>query len=323
MKRGLLIIGVLLGATACGDPEPEMPTNAKTMPMLQERYQRRSLTTWRSLAGALPVEERAARMWALSVLEWDKAPSVDLLLAGLDDPAPSVRLAAVIAVGRLAPRSPRAAERLVELFSAPEEPIRRHARLAVGKLGPAAADPLRAALKAERVSVRWAAVFAFRDMGLAGRSAVEDLARLATEDPNARVRRQALFSLARLGEPGIAASVRLWRKATSVQRAELAAALALAGPAVVQPMAALLTDEDEDLAARAAGVLADFGPQALPVLEALLAALRRKGPVRFNAAEALLRMGPQALERVKPLTESADEGLAAIADYILDTAAGR
>lgn len=318
MKPRLFVLPAVLLLACCGEPEPQMPTSTKTVPTVAERYQRRTLVTWRSLAGELPAEERAAQLWALSVLEQDPMASLDILLARLDDADPSVRLAAIVATGRLAPASPRAAEKLVALFEAPEEPLRRHARLAVGNLAGAAVEPLRQALASNNVRVRWAAVSAFRDVGPAGAAAADDLVRLSREDESASIRRQARFSLARLGRAGIEACVALMREADTTGRAELATALSVAGAAVVEPMAALLTDADEDLAARAAGVLADQGADALPALDALLEALRRPGPVRFNAAEALLRIGRPAFVRLTELAKSDDEGLAGIARYVLD-----
>ena len=323
MSRRLLLWPLALGLAACGDPEPPMPTGTKTVPTVVEQYQRRSLVSWRARAGELTAEERAAQVWALSVLEKDPLASLDTLLERLGDPDPSVRLAAIVAVGRLAPPSPRVAERLVTFFEAPQEPLRRHARIALGQLGPAALEPLRGLLDAESVRVRWGAVAALGDLGEAGAAAVGDLTPLAREDANPSIRRQARFSLARLGRAGIDACVALMREVETTDRAELTAALALAGSDVVAPMAALLQDADEDIAARSAGVLVDLGAAALPALDELLAALSRPGPVRFNAAEALLRIGAPAIERLKPLLESEDEGLAGIARYVIDTHAGK
>jgi HEAT repeat protein len=301
-----------------------MPTGTKTVPTVVEHYQRRSLVSWRALAGTLTAEERATQMWALSVLEKDPLASLDTLLARLDDEDASVRLAAIVATGRLAPPSPRVAERLVTFFAASEEPLRRHARLAVGQLGAVAVEPLRGLLGDESVRVRWSAVAALGDIGVDAAGVAEDLAPLALDDANASVRRQARFSLARLGRSGIEACIDLMRKTeTTTARAEIATALALAGGAVVAPMATLLQDEDEDIAARAAGVLVDLGPKALPALDALLGALRRAGPVRFNAAEALLRIGPPARKHIEPLAKSSDEGIAGIARYLLDTWDGK
>ncbi|MDJ0520582.1 MAG: hypothetical protein QNJ90_00760 [Planctomycetota bacterium] len=320
MRARRLILALAPFLAACGgDPEPPMPTGTKTVPTVEEHYQRRDLVTWRALAGDLPREERIAQMWALGELETDPLESIDLLLERLGDADPSVQLAAVVTVGRLAPASPRVAERLVALFGGPEEALRRHARLAVANLGEAAVEPLRAALASETLRVRWGAVTAAGACGAACAPLVGELTRLARADEHASVRRQARFSLARLGPSGIDACVELMRGSESTDRAELATALARAGPGVVEPMARLLGDEDEDLAARAAGVLVDLGTQALPALDALLDALKRAGPVRFNSAEALIAIGAPAIAKVKPLIESDDEGLAGIARYIVET----
>ena len=324
MKRRHLLWTAAALLVGCGERQPPMPTGTKTVPTVVEQYQRRSLVSWRALAGPLTADERATQLWALSVLEKDPLASLDTLLARLEDEDASVRLAAIVAAGRLAPPSPRVAERLVAFFAAAEEPLRRHARLAVGQLGPVAVDPLRSLLANDSVRVRWAAIAALGDLGADAARAAGDLAPIALHDASASVRRQARFSLARLGRPGIEASIELMRKTgTTTDRAEIATALSLAGDAVVAPMATLLQDEDEDLAARAAGVLVDLGPRSLPALDALLGALKRAGPVRFNAAEALLRIGPPAIERLEPLLHSDDEGLAGIARYVIDTHAGK
>jgi len=309
---GLLLLG------GCGQAPPALPTSTKTVPVLAETYGGRALATWRALSTDVPAEERAAQAWALGVLEKDPLASLDVLLRLLRDPEASVRFAAIVAVGRLAPPSPEVAGELVSALKAPEEPLRRHARVALGHQGRAALSVLRAALGSDNVRVRWAAVWALGEIGLSAAAVVTDVRPLAATDASPLIRRQAGFSLARMGPKGIEACVALLRTAESVRRAELATALSRGGPGVVGPMAALLADPDGDLAARAAGVLADLGPAAAPALDALVLALRRAGPVRFNAADALRQMGPAASDAVKPLVSSPDEGLRAIAQSILD-----
>jgi len=315
---GILLAGVACLACGCGAESPVPPVPNKTVPEIPFEYEGRSLSAWKSLPADAPAEERAAAAWAMAALEEDPAQSVTVLLELLRAPEPSVRLAAAVAAGRLGLPSEEAARILVGWFDAPEEPLRRHARVAVGGMGAVALEPLGAVLGHETMRVRWAALVALRQLGAIAAELTDPIRSLAQSDPEPAVRRQALFTLARLGPTGIEVTLTFLRSPETHVRTEASAALVQAGDLVVKPLSLLLSDPDEELAALAGGILADLGPRAVMVMPALLRALSREGPVRFNAAEALIAIGPQAVSRLEPLAESPDEGVAAIARYALD-----
>jgi HEAT repeat protein len=320
-RRALLCVALAL--TACGHEDGVgVPSFNKMAPEVERRYHGRSLAIWKDHDPGAPPEVRAQTAYALAALERDPMASESLLRTLLDDAHPSVRLAAVVATGRLLPPSAGAAERLVALLASPEEPIRRHARQALGRMGTVAVRPLETALADERVRVRWGAAASLGGIGPPAEAVVGALDRLVEDDPHATVRRQALFSLARLGTPGVERAIRHLSTGDLLRRNEAAAALAGGGAAAVGPLAVLLADEDAELAARAAGILADTGPPAVAARDELLRALRRSGPVRFNAAEALVAIGQPAVEALEALARSEDEGVAAVARYALGRIAG-
>lgn len=318
----LLALSCCLLVAGCGADEPELPFMKKGVPELEFRYQGRSLADWRTLPAEAPAEERAAAAWAIAALEKEPAASLPVLLELLADPDPSVRLAAVVATGRLAPPSEEAARLVVAQLEAPQEALRRHARRALAQLGRVAQGPLYDALAHENPRVVWGALASLAAVGEAGSAVVERVARIARETPVPTVRRQALLALPRLGPAGVRHAIEALRAPDLARRAEAAAALAEAGAVVALPVAGLLEDDDEELAARAAGILADLGPGAGAAQDALFRALERAGPVRFNAAEALIGIGTPAVARLEALRGSPDEGIAAIASYALERIRG-
>jgi HEAT repeat protein len=316
-------LGVLAALAAAlggcgGEPSPQPAGQAKVFPVLPQRYQRRDLEAWKRLGADAPAGERAAQAFALSELERRPADSADLLLRLLGDPDPSVRLAAIVAAGRLAPPVAAVAERLGALLASDREPLRRHAREALGRLGATALPVLRTALGDERVRVRWGALVALGRVGDVGEPLAKPVEALARQDANATVRRQARYALAQLGARGAEAACRFLHSADLAERSEAAAALAHAGPDALAPLVALLQDEDVVAAALAAGVLADHGPAAAPTVPALVRALGREGAVRFNAADALVAVGEAARAPVRALLARDDPALVDVARFVLD-----
>jgi len=313
---------LLLSVLACavvgcgGESGPPVPN--KTVPEIPLEYEGRPLSWWRSVGPDAPEAERAAAAFGIAALEQEPDQSGTALIELLNDSSPSVRLAATVAVGRLALPWPRAAERIVSFFDAREEPLRRHAREAAGTLGPVAVPALQEALSHAKRRVRWAALLVLGKIGLEASPLRARVADLAREDPDAAVRRQALFALARFGPEGVTDVLSFLGDERTSVREEAAAAVLQAGEAAVQPVAGLLTDPDEERAALAAGILADLGPAAAPAMPALLQALERPGPLRFNAAEALISLGDLSVPHLEERARSDDEGMAAIARYALD-----
>ena len=316
--RTTLLLAALVCVPGCGPEGPTLPPTDKRVPTIELLYEGRTLVAWKAVPADAPAGERAAAAWALAALEMQPAESVGALLRLLRDEDPSVRLAAVVAAGRLALPSSEAAEVLVSYFGAPEEALRRHARQAAAQLGVHAVKPLTQALGHESKRVRWAALTALRRVGADAASSLGAVARLARTEQDPAVRRAALFALPRLGSDGVEAALFFLRSSELAVRHEAAASLAEAGAAVVGPVAGWLKDEDEEVAAMAAGVLADLGKDAESALPQLVDALSRAGPVSANAAEALIGIGLPAVPALQELAASESESLSAIAAYCLE-----
>ncbi len=325
-RRYALLLGALAFA-GCGDDKPAVPTFNKTVPSVEQRYHGRTLADWKSYDPEAPDELRTATAYALAALEKEPAESVPLLIELMEDKAPTVRLAAVIATGRLRPSSERLARMLVAYLPSKDEPLRRHARLAVGKLGASAVKPLTEALASDEVRVRWGAAAALATVGTAGAAAVPHLKTIAVEDENATVRRQALLTLPRLGPTGVDAGIAFLRSEEFSRREEAAAGLAGAGADAVEALHKLIQSPFEqggELAALAAGILADIGPAARPAMGSLLQMLHEKGPSRFNAAEALIAIGEPAVAHLETMAsgDNPDDDIAQIAKYALEKIRG-
>lgn len=317
-RLGALALGATLAASGCGDPPGQGPSFNKTVPEIEALFQGRALETWRALDAHLPAEVRAQTAYALAELEKDPAEGTPLLLRLLEDPEPSVQLAAIVAAGRMGLESMEVAQRLVLALESPYEALRRHARKSLAQGGAGTLPALEGALAHPHPQVRWAAAAALSGLGKTGAPLAALLARLVLEDPESLVRRQALLSVARLGPAGVQTCIGHLRSDDLARRQEAAAALVGAGADAVAPLATLLADPDAELAAVAAGVLVDLGEVAAPALDALLGALSRPGPVRFNSADALVAVGAPAVPGLEALAESPDEAIAAVARYTLE-----
>ena len=326
MKRWPTVLGALaLGGVTlagCGN-EPEMPDTSKTVPVLPELYERRDLDHWVGLPTDASAEEKTAQAFALASLEKEPIRAAPILLRLLQDDDPSVRLAAVIAAGRLAPPSERLATVLTGFLASDDEPLRRHAREAVGALGEAAVDALGEALGDERLRVRWGALSALARVGAPAEHLVDAVAQRARESGDETERRQARLTLARLGVRGAAACAQWLASDSAAERDEAARALAFSGPHGVGPLLAMVEEADEVPAALAAGVIQEIAargamgdtvPRAVTVL---IAALEREGPVRFNAADALLAIGAPARAALEARKATADEDLQQILEMLL------
>ena len=262
----IFILAALVVLAGCGREGPTLPPTDKRVPALEFLYEGRGLSAWKAVPAEAPAEERASAAWALAALETVPAESEKTLLRLLRDEDASVCLAAVVAAGRLAPTSTEVAVAVVRFFDVPEEPLRRHARQAAGQLGLSAVEPLTEALAHEKGRVRWAALRALSAVGPAASSSVPLVARLARTEPDPSIRRQALFTLPHLGPAGVEAGLFFLRARELVVRHEAAAGLAQAGQVVAAPVARRLGDEDEEVAALAAGILADLGGLAVVAL---------------------------------------------------------
>ena len=316
---GVCALGVCaLGVGSCGEASNAPPVPDKTVPALRFLHGGRSLEAWKAVPADADPEERIAAAFGLASLESAPLESVAALRSLLADERSAVQVAGAIAAGRLAPGSAVLAQDLVSLLGSPVEPVRRHARVALGALGPEALPALAGALEDDAVGVRWGALVALAQIRTGTPALRARVEALAGDGAHPAVRRQALRALPRLGPEGIEAALGFLGHDETAVRREAAAGLLAAGEAVVAPLAALLGDGGDIPAAEAAGILADLGPRAAAALPDLLRALTRAGIVRFNAADALIALGPPALPGLRALAEGEDPDLAATARYAID-----
>lgn len=324
-RRRAWLLVALAGVVGCGG-EPEMPDTSKTVPVVPEWYEHRDLDAWMGVTQDAPSEERVAQAFALASLEKDPIRAAPTLLRLLQDEDPSVQLAAVIAAGRLAPPSPRLATVLVGLLGSPREPLRRHARQALGAMGATAVPALGEALADERLRVRWGASSALAGIGQAGEGLAPRIDALARDADDETERRQARFTLARLGADGARRCAAYLAHEDPVVRREAERALAHSGPHGVRALLAVIQDGAEVPAALAASVTQEIvlrgalGPHQDETVRVLVAALDREGPVRFAAADALTAIGAPAHAALRARRASADEHLRSTIDMILDDA---
>ena len=325
MKRATPYV-LLLGLTCagCGDDEPAMPDTSKTVPAVPERYQRKGLDHWVGLPTDAPADDKVAQAFALASLEKDPIRAAPILLRLLNDDAVSVQVAAVIAAGRLAPPSEHLAKVLAGFLASEDEPLRRHARRALGQFGEHAVTPLGAALADEALRVRWGALSALASIGAPAERLADAVAERARESDDATERRQARLTLARLGPAGAEACAAFIASGDTALRDEAAAAMAHSGSAGVLPLLRLVTADDEVTAAVAAGVIQEIalrgamGETTPAAVAGLVKALDREGPVRFNAMDALMAIGEPARAPVQARMKSADPELQQMLKLVLE-----
>ncbi len=205
-----------------------------------------------SRAAASPAEQEA----------WSKY--FDYLIKSLNDPDTNARLRAAQMLGEN--REPRAIEPLCAALFDPEAEVRKHAIIALGRMGSLATEALIAAQQNPDPLVRQSATQALGQIHEA--RVVESLV-IALRDPHEGVRSQAAFALNRLG--------------------------ALA----VQPLIAALHDSDPNIRWQATRILGGIGDaRALPELERLAQEDRAKTmgtSSLVNVADA----ARQAVEKIK------------------------
>jgi HEAT repeat protein len=156
-------------------------------------------------SGDVKSRQLAAR--ALGNIEYLEIEAEDALVAALEDSEPGVRAAALAALVQTGAELPEGSiAKLAEFLSAQDADARADAVLALGQLGPQAAEALPAieiALVDESSDIRHSAAWALGNMGEEqGARAVPPLTAVLETDPDADVRAQAAWAL---GQMGIAA----------------------------------------------------------------------------------------------------------------------
>ncbi len=159
-------------------------------------------------SGDVKSRQLAAR--ALGNIGYLEIEAEDALVAALADSAPEVRAAALAALVQTGAELPEGSiAKLIEFLTAADIDTRADAVVALGQLGPRAAEAVSAietALADESSEVRHSAAWALGNMGEAqGAQAVPPLTAVLETDPDADVRAQAAWALGQMGtaaEPG-------------------------------------------------------------------------------------------------------------------------
>jgi HEAT repeat protein len=248
------------------------------------------------------VETRATAARTLGTMGADARPAVPALLAALPGAPAPVRQAVAGALDQIGPPDAGDAPTLVDALRGTDRTARAYAaRVWSTQAAPHEALPLLAAALADRdAGLRQAAAVALGKFGPDGKSVALAPLIAALGDADDAVSRAAREALAMLG-PCTRADLNTLRaalRAGSAAASRLFAAEALAGlrlsPAEAVPLwRSLLSDEGEDVCARAADELAALGRSAAPARSALSDRLTHPSPrVRRAAVRALAASGP-------------------------------
>jgi HEAT repeat protein len=198
------------------------------------------------------------------------------------DSSAAVRSQAAIALGAIKEGDIKLGARdLVDALGPEKESrVRKEIAIAIGRF-PAVAKlaviPLTATLKDTDPATRIAAAEALALTGSDGKSAAVGLAPLL-QDSDKGVRLAAVVALGRITPEGASTIAETMAKMLGVEKdtdikSELATSLGLLGeksPAVVNALARLLSDPEEDLRRKVARILGTFGTAAAPAADALL-----------------------------------------------------
>jgi len=283
----------------------------------------------------------------------DALPILEAVTAGLDDPDPSVRHLAAIALGQVgAPAVPALARALEERQSLPvriaaasglaragaaaatavaaladclrsaDEVLRFHAAMALGKIGPAAVPALRGLLASGNPEVRGAALDALGFAGAGASGALEDVrALLASGGPSSEAAAYAMIKISGDASAGLPSLLAQLEAADERGRARIVERIGTlrkaAGGTTSQLTSSLSDDPAPDVRGAAALALARTGTTGPETLAALSQALSDPEPeVRAQAGIALSALGTAAasvLPALRLVQDDADAKLAAIA----------
>ena len=247
------------------------------------------------------VEVRTLAAWSLGRLGDKRA--VGLLAAALKDKDEQVRAAAAGALKGIA--DPGAVQALAEAMTDQASDVGDSAAEAMTALGPAAVQPLIAALKDKDPRVRARAAGALGE--LADQQAVAPLV-AALKDDDERVPRLAAEALAKIGPP--AAKPLIAALADSDAKLRMLAAEALGelrDMRAIKPMMALLIDSDRQVRMSAVRALDRMG------WEPLTPAQKADYLIAQGAWDELTQLRPAPVERIAQELRAADPELRASA----------
>ncbi len=242
-----------------------------------------------------------------------KSQIIGALTFALEDPAPSVRLAALEDLEKIGPPAKSAVSSLLPLFTDLEDEVRCHTARAFGRIGAKDVDlsGLIRLLKDPSPQVRAAAAEALGKLGAASATSLPELVELL-QDRDEEVRNQAAAALGKAESLDHEMTGDLAEGLSSpdaLVRARVAEAIGNIGPAaenIAPALAKALKDSNDRVRAKAVKALGKIGKGAAAAAVApLLAALSDPDTwVRALAAEALGEMGDAAKQAVPALIRS-------------------
>lgn len=286
MRRARALAALLAAfAGACGEREDagqDLSGFAKKPAMtLPTTYEGEGADAWAPRLSSPDAAARAEAATALGHLGAEGVAQAKGILPLLSDANPTVRWAATDALARLAPLAGDLSAPLVQRLADDDPGVRERARRGILDLGAPAGPALRGLLAEALPRVRAEAIRLLAEIGASDPAAAADLERVLLSDEGTE-QEDAANALARMGAPGVEA----------LRRA--------------------LADERAEVAAWAAAALGRAGADAEPAIADLARALRRKGPPRFAAAEALVRLGtPAATAALDAALSDPDEAVRA------------
>jgi HEAT repeat protein len=223
---------------------------------------------------------------------------LDALTAALRDERPRVRRGAALALGRLRPVAPTAAENLTAALADPEPQVQVAALDSLGRLGPQARPALervRVLLREGALEPRLTAMQARFEIGPRDEQLLDELTSLV-DDAEPRVQVRAIESIRRLGSLGGKSLPAVIKRLDSPDAEVRLAAAGLIGSLgrsagdAVPALQALLSDKSPELRAVVAETLGQIGVAAQPALEALVRLLE-DDEVKVRAAATLALAG--------------------------------
>ncbi len=267
--------------------------------------------------------DEGVRQLAAALLPKAGPGAVDHLIMALDArQPPSVRQAAVTALGGLGPDAPSAVEPLIACLADEDPVLRTHAVLALSRIGTPAVEGLTACLTCGDERMRLGAIEALGWIGPDALPAVGILKAISPQLPVETLMAQhaALVKINGLAAEGVPMLVaRLDHPDARIRRIclERLAELREIAAEATGPMLICLKDPAGEVRAAAALALACIKSHGTEVVEALTKLLEDPHPpARTHAAIALSTMGASALPALPSLQQlqaDTDEGVAATA----------
>ncbi len=240
--------------------------------------------------------------------------AVAALQSALADLSTSVRIQAVMALGRIGPAAAAAGPRLIALLNESDETVRCQAATALGEVRGEPQATMAALVEMLKDSSAAVKTSATRGLGALGKGAAEAVQALVPllQDRDELVRTAAAEAIAQVGPLDEAATDALvlgLDSADNVVRAQTAEALGTIGAAAEEAAPALveaMADDNDRVRAMAALALGKIGETAAEVaVPGLMRALRdQDNGVSALAAEALGEMGESADGAIPALVDS-------------------